>query len=286
MIDRQAERVGRLIPACAGKTGPTPGRNSPSRAHPRVCGENHALLVNDPNSLGSSPRGRGKRQHPRRGGAAGGLIPACAGKTRSGGSLPGGRPAHPRVCGENVALSHDAVYSTGSSPRVRGKHSGEVTQQPRVRLIPACAGKTARGRRTPSSCRAHPRVCGENPRSRGYARSSDGSSPRVRGKRRAPGSGGDPPRLIPACAGKTAQPRIEPRRFQAHPRVCGENDQINNGTAPRPGSSPRVRGKPVQRHAAREDCRLIPACAGKTPATRTVWRGPKAHPRVCGENTS
>ena len=30
----------RLIPARAGKTGPTPGRNSPSRAHPRACGEN------------------------------------------------------------------------------------------------------------------------------------------------------------------------------------------------------------------------------------------------------
>ena len=36
-----AVQMPRLIPARAGKTGRTQGRNSPLRAHPRACGENH-----------------------------------------------------------------------------------------------------------------------------------------------------------------------------------------------------------------------------------------------------
>ena len=59
------------------------------RAHPRVCGENfyhkHVKTLVD----GSSPRVRGKQVVQALGGQAGGLIPACAGKTRS--LLEGGR---------------------------------------------------------------------------------------------------------------------------------------------------------------------------------------------------
>ena len=51
--------------------------------------------------------------------------------------------------------------------------------------------------------RAHPRVCGENARARGAGVTHVGSSPRVRGKLGATGSGSDFVGLIPACAGKT-----------------------------------------------------------------------------------
>ena len=70
----------------------------------------------------------------------------------------------------------------------------------------------------------------------------------------------------------------------AHPRVCGENYDMNilsfNGT----GSSPRVRGKLRFDVCRPRNWRLIPACAGKTqcatPNRYVEW----AHPRVCGEN--
>ena len=156
------DMVARLIPACAGKTQALRGPPLRPPAHPRVCGENHALLVNDPNALGSSPRVRGKPGFPQKSRSPGGLIPACAGKTVGDGVDRDGDGAHPRVCGENEGVTMHALRHAGSSPRVRGKHGHRGQGQPRRRLIPACAGKTTR----PSPCaprtRAHPRVCGEN----------------------------------------------------------------------------------------------------------------------------
>ena len=71
----------RLIPAWAGKTWPVSADLAPHSAHPRVGGENTDSVMAWFLTLGSSPRGRGKREQ-----AAGpvvgvGLIPAWAGKT-------------------------------------------------------------------------------------------------------------------------------------------------------------------------------------------------------------
>ena len=73
-----------------------------------------------------------------------GLIPACAGKTMA--SLRSFRhcPAHPRVCGENIASSFGVNCESGSSPRVRGKLIAAGRKLPVLGLIPACAGKTVR----------------------------------------------------------------------------------------------------------------------------------------------
>ena len=73
--------LGRLIPACAGKTGAGVGSVMGIPAHPRVCGENPLTSSSTARRAGSSPRVRGKPCLPvrRRGGP--GLIPACAGKT-------------------------------------------------------------------------------------------------------------------------------------------------------------------------------------------------------------
>ena len=77
-------------------------------------------------------------------GEGAGLIPACAGKTTGTQPPEGPRGAHPRVCGENVQEVSLVAIPAGSSPRVRGKpHPRRRVDLPR-RLIPACAGKTAR----------------------------------------------------------------------------------------------------------------------------------------------
>ena len=72
-----------LIPACAGKTVSSSARLSRRRAHPRVCGENAYLSGVVGGDLGSSPRVRGKPTLVVAEAQRLGLIPACAGKTRS-----------------------------------------------------------------------------------------------------------------------------------------------------------------------------------------------------------
>ena len=120
--------------------------------------------------------------------------------------------------------------------------------------------------------------------STGPTLSPPGSSPRVRGKPPRHPVGGAHPRLIPACAGKTATPSCAAKTCAAHPRVCGENErQAPHGYRPA-GSSPRVRGKPGAPRPVPLQVRLIPACAGKTVARWASYRAARAHPRVCGEN--
>ena len=111
-----------------------------------------------------------------------------------------------------------------------------------------------------------------------------GSSPRVRGKPHARRVGPRLHGLIPACAGKTADPEAKRLARTAHPRVCGENPNARSYSARLMGSSPRVRGKLREGDHAGLPARLIPACAGKTGWFIAPGLQPPAHPRVCGEN--
>ena len=194
------------------------------------------------------------------------------------------RPAHPRVCGENRCLWARGRGVPGSSPRVRGKQAGLGADPDHDRLIPACAGKTRTAPMAPLMTPAHPRVCGENVRDAPSMATASGSSPRVRGKPTTTVSPWSSPRLIPACAGKTAPRWSRWRRWRAHPRVCGENGTSSPGYSARAGSSPRVRGKHGLARAMSVLRRLIPACAGKTRCGCGSTGCGGAHPRVCGEN--
>ena len=163
---------------------------------------------------------------------------------------------------------------------------GRTAVRRRPRLIPACAGKTPSSSSGPTSGTAHPRVCGENPTSDGASLTQAGSSPRVRGKLERCGARRGMWRLIPACAGKTGGVRAVGRGCGAHPRVCGENSCCPASSLLTRGSSPRVRGKLVERLYREGQPRLIPACAGKTPRSTTTSCPAAAHPRVCGENAA
>ena len=135
--------------------------------------------------------------------AAGGLIPAHAGKTAPRIRPRRLRPAHPRACGENLAALIVTLLSRGSSPRMRGKHGGAAWAARIKGLIPAHAGKTPQPYRRRCRCRAHPRACGENGVDAEKTWSHWGSSPRMRGKpyvMQIPLNGIG---LIPAHAGKT-----------------------------------------------------------------------------------
>ena len=157
-------------------------------------------------SVGSSPRVRGKSALAPSVARGRGLIPACAGKIMSPSPRGRLRPAHPRVCGENLRAWMAGMPRAGSSPRVRGKWRSAKRWVIVTRLIPACAGKIALESCFDGGRGAHPRVCGENSELRHRLPPSSGSSPRVRGKSTGRpwhrGGGG----LIPACAGKIPPP--------------------------------------------------------------------------------
>ena len=152
----------RLIPACAGKTGARPRAPANAGAHPRVCGENVFDIEDTWEQAGSSPRVRGKPYPPRRPRPREGLIPACAGKTRTAARRHEVDQAHPRVCGENAAIGSRLNFVAGSSPRVRGKQLRRFSPTLSAGLIPACAGKTCGRHAVRRGRSAHPRVCGEN----------------------------------------------------------------------------------------------------------------------------
>ena len=172
-----------LIPAHAGKTFGEPHGIAQGRAHPRACGENAAFKALDALDEGSSPRMRGKHSAVMTVNSLVGLIPAHAGKTFEQGDthITGG--AHPRACGENYAVKHASKLACGSSPRMRGKRPSPLPALQGIRLIPAHAGKTARGNGMADACKAHPRACGENFAGYKLFHRVSGSSPRMRGKR-------------------------------------------------------------------------------------------------------
>ena len=72
-----------------------------------------------------------------------GLIPAYAGKTHGTAPRSLKSSAHPRVCGENAVIFRNGSRILGSSPRMRGKQTPDVTALPVSGLIPAYAGKTS-----------------------------------------------------------------------------------------------------------------------------------------------
>ena len=181
-------------------------------------------------------------------------------------------------------MSNFGTFCTGSSPRGRGKRRPRARRDHGGRLIPARAGKTAQGVRADRIRRAHPRAGGENSSFLVALVSMRGSSPRGRGKRGNAqgrrGGGG----LIPARAGKTSYPAAQTTQSPAHPRTGGENVAALTTPCGLVGSSPRGRGKRINRREGRRTRRLIPARAGKTRAALTARQADRAHPRAGGEN--
>ena len=132
-----------------------------------------------------------------------GITPACAGKTEEHLFYKHLYRDHPRVCGENSMPVDQRLIFRGSPPRVRGKLISIPYQTKCVRITPACAGKTISLSSVTVEARDHPRVCGENMLIPPYSSVSQGSPPRVRGKRYSIHARFVARRITPACAGKT-----------------------------------------------------------------------------------
>ena len=139
-VERWQER---LIPAHAGKTCFSSARRGRQTAHPRSRGENLMRCRTLVAASGSSPLTRGKRDDAERARDVARLIPAHAGKTWCSTGGLSGWWAHPRSRRENGRDPVEASQWVGSSPLTRGKPGFVARRRPRLRLIPAHAGKTA-----------------------------------------------------------------------------------------------------------------------------------------------
>ena len=156
------KRSYRFIPARAGNT-PRPAVPSIGHpVHPRSRGEHLTVPLRDHGYLGSSPLARGTHpllpppDEPRR------FIPARAGNTRRGGSIPETLAVHPRSRGEHISRDSVTAFATGSSPLARGTQKPMSSGIPDLRFIPARAGNTWTVRTSNRKTTVHPRSRGEH----------------------------------------------------------------------------------------------------------------------------
>ena len=110
-----------------------------------------------------------------------------------------------------------------------------------------------------------------------------GSSPRMRGTLRSAEGLHDLVRFIPAYAGNATQSKRIRSLTTVHPRVCGERIPPIEGPYHMAGSSPRMRGTPLENSARHYQVRFIPAYAGNASPDRSDGLALTVHPRVCGE---
>ena len=125
---------------------------------------------------------------------------------------------------------------------------------------------------------------GEHDRTRNNTDRPLGSSPHARGTQWIDLVVIRSGRIIPACAGNTAPPHLEPRRRPDHPRMRGEHGRRTLTPARVDGSSPHARGTRANRSRRFYRLRIIPACAGNTVDRRNFPSRQSDHPRMRGEH--
>ena len=173
-----------------------------------------------------------------------GLIPARAGSTAGGTDHERQPQAHPRTCGEHRRVACFKLAYLGSSPHVRGARSAAWSLRRGHGLIPARAGSTFGSVPRDDFNWAHPRTCGEHDRAYQVGDTIQGSSPHVRGALHEDLLDLLERRLIPARAGSTCFNCLSKVHVVAHPRTCGEHNNIHSDRFCPYGSSPHVRGAP------------------------------------------
>ena len=154
--------VRRITPAGAGKTAFWRTREFKVEDHPRRCGENATIILNEVCNLGSPPQVRGKLPRAASAFRQNWITPAGAGKTADAAATAKRHRDHPRRCGENAGALPVGQRREGSPPQVRGKLILGIGDGGSRGITPAGAGKTALWISRSSRRKDHPRRCGEN----------------------------------------------------------------------------------------------------------------------------
>ena len=159
---RRRARACRITPACAGKTAIPYSYSFSHSDHPRMRGEDSKTNGGKSTATGSPPHARGRRTRKRNRTLAGGITPACAGKTLRSISSRSRTPDHPRMRGEDALADMRGEFEAGSPPHARGRHVHYLKLVGREGITPACAGKTVRCVHAVTLCGDHPRMRGED----------------------------------------------------------------------------------------------------------------------------
>ena len=130
----------RITPACAGNSIRFSSRCPLMWDHPRVCGEQTNSKRLYLRWRGSPPRVRGTAVSCAACREGGRITPACAGNSSFSSPPTNAVEDHPRVCGEQFALTFTTTESLGSPPRVRGTGFSPACPRRFCRITPACAG--------------------------------------------------------------------------------------------------------------------------------------------------
>ena len=117
------KQVPRITPACAGNRRTARCPPEARKDHPRVCGEQLAMIRGASPTSGSPPRVRGTVSPLQRAQRHQGITPACAGNRTKTTYSNAETEDHPRVCGEQEFSWSTTSAPLGSPPRVRGTGS-------------------------------------------------------------------------------------------------------------------------------------------------------------------
>ena len=213
-------------------------------------------------------------------------IPARAGEARVFLSGDGDEQVHPRACGGSGFLLAPRPSMPGTSPRVRGKLQIPGSGLHSHRYIPARAGEATGGNSRTTPAWVHPRACGGSEHEIGGHVGLLGTSPRVRGKPDLGMRVSAKLRYIPARAGEAFAKSRTATLQRVHPRACGGSLQLPEELFGVVGTSPRVRGKPLEAADRRALERYIPARAGEARTPAACARSRAVHPRACGGSPS
>ena len=114
----------------------------PLEDHPRMCGEQNQLLMDQVPIPGSPPRVRGTVAHVAYYRISYRITPACAGNSMAHYAVFLLSGDHPRVCGEQRPGEIAYIGEKGSPPRVRGTAYGAGLRELGAGITPACAGNS------------------------------------------------------------------------------------------------------------------------------------------------
>ena len=273
---------GGIISACAEQTRWLRGWRRRAGDHLRVCGADSEEVFDDGAPVGSSPRVRSRLAHRVIHHRVGGIISACAEQTPPVGLSPESGGDHLRVCGADMWKANPKGGKYGSSPRVRSRRLCRQVPQHARRIISACAEQTCRISAAVSLNGDHLRVCGADDYTFDMEPTGQGSSPRVRSRRKEVSRAGLGDGIISACAEQTEYGGASSREDGDHLRVCGADSATAITNMITTGSSPRVRSRRPCNCATTCNPGIISACAEQTMGARTSPCRRGDHLRVCG----
>ena len=218
---RGCHRRGRIIPAHAGFTAPSPAAWQPTADHPRTRGVYVPREETGGWEAGSSPHTRGLLHGTLIRSPLSRIIPAHAGFTHG---RQAARPEfvdHPRTRGVYALTGLAVSTDVGSSPHTRGLLFTIRSRARASRIIPAHAGFTGGAAVYDAGCLDHPRTRGVYQQAGHPSYWDAGSSPHTRGLHEPGGGLVGRDGIIPAHAGFTACARTPCATSRDHPRTRG-----------------------------------------------------------------